>query len=148
MNIRRCLTVLIALCYSALLHADLTIPGAYTCQTATTAAGDWLIEYHITNDRLSYAVISGAGKHPMSGAVLSGGSAYGSGYKIWVNLQKPDGKKLPILDTGRIFQITGGRLTECPEQISGKEFKAFLDSGPKDYSVSALLDFVHQHRAK
>ncbi len=127
---------------------DFASPGGVTIplttSTASTAAGNWMIEYHVASNALSFAVITGPFPGNGQGHVRAGGSSADG--KVWVHLCKPDGTELPILDTGRIFQISGTNFAELPQRISGTTFRAFLDSNPSDYSLSALLDFAEQHK--
>ena len=109
--------------------------------TTQTNDGVWLIEYYIATNRLSYAVISGPKKNGVHGAVTCGGSSTNG--SVWANLREPDGSEISIFDTGRIFQITDDKVSECPEKIDGRDFTAFLDGHHGDYSISALLNFVH-----
>ncbi len=74
------------------------------------------------------------------GMYSSGGST--SDGKAWVHICNPDGTELPILDTGRIFQVSGTNVTELSEHISGRIFRAFLDSHPADCSLSAFKTFA------
>jgi hypothetical protein len=109
--------------------------------TAVTGKGSWIIQYDVSGNLLSYAVIDGpflnnkGEEHVVSGGCTSDGRA-------WVYLRRPDGSKTPILGTGRIFFVSGTNVTECPQAISGRTFQAFLDCHPADYSMPTLLEFA------
>lgn len=119
--------------------------SSVTIPLTTTIGGSgksfWLVEYYVNSNSLSYAVISGP--FPFSGDahrdVDAGGMSDG---RVWVDLRRPDGSEVSILDTGRIFQVTGTNVFECPQRISGRMFQAFLDIHPTDYSISTLLAFA------
>jgi hypothetical protein len=108
----------------------------------STTNGTWLVNYCLDGEKLSYAVISGP-QEPVHGHSGVGGDSTG---KLWAYLDKPDGSKIPILGTGRIFFVSGTNVTECPQHISGKTFEAFVDSKPSDYSMQALLTFGAGHK--
>lgn len=121
-----------------------SIPGVFSGYDGAGEKGVWSIQYRLTGDRVSYAVINGPSKsQPLKGAVDYGGSSNGT---VFARLIKPDGTTLDILDTGRIFQLTDGRLTEFSDRVTAKEFKAFLDSLTTEPSLSALRAFLRESR--
>ncbi len=110
---------------------------------ATTKDGFWIIDYAFDGDKLGYAVITGPSAGEVHGHSGMGGDSTG---KLWANVQMPDGTKLSVWKSGRIFFFSGTNVMECPQHVSGKTFKAFLDSRPSDYSMSALLRFEKDHK--
>jgi hypothetical protein len=104
-----------------------------------TEDGLWLIDYAYDGERLSYAVITG----PSKGAVYGhSGMGCDSNDKLWAYVNEPDGTKLSVWGSGRVFFFSGTNVVECSKHISGNAFKAFLDSNPPSYSMSNLLKFT------
>ena len=126
----------LCICYIT-FNKSVTIPESATFKT--TADGLWLIEWHTNSTWLSYAVINGPSLGEAHGHVRAGGSASG---KQWAYLLKPDGREIPILDSGRIFQVSGTNVTETSSRISAGTFQAFLKSPQSNYSLSTLLQFA------
>jgi hypothetical protein len=122
--------------------SSMTIP--LTTTVASTDKGRWLIEYYVNSNTLSFAVISGPFAKAGEGHVRAGGST--SDGQVWVHLHRPDGSEVAILDTGRIFQVSGTNVVESSQHISARVFKAFLDSQPSDYSVPELLKFAEAYK--
>lgn len=116
---------------------SITLPAVSV--TTQTSAGTWIIDYDLDGENLSYAVISG----PSPGAAhdYSGMTADSTG-KLSAYLYKPDGTKVSILGSGRIFFVSGTKVTECHKHISGTTFQAFMSHQRTDYSMSALLRFA------
>jgi len=133
---------MIALLVGCDAKSSVTIP--LTTMAPSTDKGSWLIEYYVSSNTLSYAVISGPFAKNAQGHVRSGGSIPDG--QVWVHLFRPDGGEVSILDTGRIFQVSGTNVIESPQHISGRTFKAFLDSQPSDYSLPALLKFAEVYK--
>ena len=111
--------------------------------SASTKDGLWLIDYAFDGDKLGYAVITGPSVGEVHGHSGMGGD---STAKLWANVDMPDGTKISVWKSGRIFFFSGTNVTECPQPISGKTFRAFLDSKTSDYSMSALLAFAEEHK--
>ena len=142
LNVSICIFGMIALLVGCDSKSSVTIP--LTTSAPSTDKGSWIIEYYVSSNILSYAVISGPFPKDGQGHVRSGGSTADG--RVWVHLYRPDGSEVPILDSGRIFQVSGTNVSECPEHISGKTFTAFLDSQPSDYSVAALRRYAEEHK--
>lgn len=104
-----------------------------------TKDGNWQIEYAFDGDTLSYAVITGPAPGEVPGHIHSGGDSAGH---IWAYVDKPDGSQMSVSGTGRIFFFSGTNFMQCPQRISGRLFKAFVDGNRPDYSMSALLRFA------
>jgi hypothetical protein len=109
----------------------------------TTKDGLWMIDYAFDGDKLGYAVISGPSAGEVHGHSGMGGDSAG---KLWATVNMPDGTKISVWGSGRIFFFSGTNVTECPQSILGKTFRAFLDSKPSDYSMAALLAFAEEHK--
>jgi hypothetical protein len=118
-----------------------TLPEVVT--SVPTKAGLWLLVYAFNGDALSYAVITGPSVGEVHGHSHSGGDSTG---KLWAYVDKPDGTEISVLNSGRIFFFSTTNFAECPQHISGKTFRDFLDSQPSDYSISALLRFAEEHK--
>lgn len=120
---------------------SITLPEIST--TTQTSAGTWIIDYALDGENLSYAVING----PFLGQAHdhSGMTADSTG-KLSAYLYKPDGTKISILGSGRIFFVSGTKVTECHKHISGNTFQAFMSRQRTDYSMSALLQFAVAQR--
>jgi len=110
----------------------------------STDAGTWIIEWHTNAGSLSYAVISGPSPgEEVHGHVRAGGDSKG---RIWAYLSKPDGTEIPILDSGRVFQVSGTNVIETSQRISASNFQAFVNSHATDYSLPALLKFAGKEK--
>lgn len=105
--------------------------------------GQWLLVYAFNGDALSYAVIEGPGHGVVHSHCISGINTEGKHTAV---VDKPDGTKISIADSGRIIFLCGTNFAECPQQISGKTFSAFLNSQPSDYTMAALLAFKDKHK--
>ena len=119
--------------------SSVTIP--LDTATAGTDKGSWIIEYYVSSNLLSYAVISGPFPNNNGQGHVDAGGSLPDG-RAWAHLRRPDGSEVPILGTGHIFFVSDTNVTECPQRISGRTFQAFLDRHPSDYSMPTLLKFA------
>lgn len=125
-------------------HVSFSISSPEESEGALAKDGHWLIDYAFNDDgQLGYAVITGPAKNEVRGHSGMGGDSNG---KVWAYVEKPDGTKISIWNSGRIFFFSGTNFMECPQHISGKTFKAFLNSQPSSYSMSNLLEFAQNHK--
>ncbi len=113
-------------------------------------AGLWSIQYRIDGDRLSYAVIQGPSKGTINSLVSTRESIYFDGRPTeeCATLSHPNGKKLELLGTGRVFFVSSEIISELIHPISGQTFKAFLDSKPADFYLATLVRFAETYKPK
>ena len=124
----------------------LSLSGKVVFGVRDTSKGNWTLAYCIDGPRLGYAVIVGPWKDfAKSDVPLTTGK--GTASPEFAILRTPDGHDIPILASGRVFQLHDDKLIELHLQISGSEFQAFLDSKPDDYSLDAVAAFVARYRA-
>lgn len=114
-----------------------------TTAAISTPNGTWIVEYFVDGKTLSYAVMTAPVGGVAHGHVSSGGDSTGH---IFADLCKPDGTKIPILGTGRVFCVSGTNVTESPRRISPEALEAFLKSHPRDCSLESLLAFVGKQK--
>ncbi|MCX6968001.1 MAG: hypothetical protein NTZ46_09550 [Verrucomicrobia bacterium] len=107
--------------------------------TTQTDLGVWLVTYLIKSGRLDYAVIAGPG---LKGQELPGCVTLSTDGSAIFN--HPDGTKKSLIGSGLLIQVSGTTVLKSTQNISGSDFQAFLDNKPKDYSLEALIAFLHR----
>jgi len=114
-------------------------PSPEVVSSCLTKEGLWLIDYALNGNQLGYAVITGPSQGEIKG---HSGMEVDSLGNLEAFVTMPDGSKISVWNSGRIFFFSGTNAIECPKHISGKTFKEFLRSGPSDYSMDALINFA------
>lgn len=113
-------------------------------RTTLTAKGFYWISWGTKNDKLQYVVFLVG---PRFGSLDNPIQIQEYPWEVTAKLLKPDGSQIELDGHKQQFEIVvEGQYRESDERVTLKQFNAFMNSNPDEYTIERLVEFARSHK--